>query len=165
MMTSLILVLNMMFMSVKHPMSMGLILIIQTIMVSMYIGVKMKTFFMSYLMLIMILSGMLVLFIYMASVASNEKFKYSNKMLMSFIIMFILIWVSTYKLKWTIVSNKVMSNTHLLFNKESDIQFLSKMFSECMSITIMLMLYLFYTMIVVNFMVSNHQGTMKTKYK
>nr|AML25793.1 NADH dehydrogenase subunit 6 [Histeridae sp. BMNH 1274329] len=64
------------FMQMKHPISMGLILLLQTILISVQTGLLTYSTWFSYIMFLIMVGGMLVLFIYMTSVASNEKFSY-----------------------------------------------------------------------------------------
>nr|UFK32133.1 NADH dehydrogenase subunit 6 [Pseudorhaetus sinicus] len=62
---------------VNHPLSLGLILLIQSILIALISGWMNLTFWYSYIMLLIMIGGMLVLFMYMTNVASNEKFKFS----------------------------------------------------------------------------------------
>nr|ALO76121.1 NADH deshydrogenase subunit 6 [Ptilodactyla sp. PTY01] len=71
----------------KHPLSMGMILLTQTTIVSLTTGFFTYNFWFSYIMFIIMVGGMLVLFIYMTSIASNEMFKYSNNLLMFIMVM------------------------------------------------------------------------------
>nr|AND96523.1 NADH deshydrogenase subunit 6 [Onthophagus alcyon] len=64
----------------KHPLSMGVILLIQTINLSLYMGYLNLNYWYSYILFLIMIGGMLVLFIYMTSVASNEKFHPSIKL-------------------------------------------------------------------------------------
>nr|YP_010704929.1 NADH dehydrogenase subunit 6 [Agrypnus binodulus]WCQ78465.1 NADH dehydrogenase subunit 6 [Agrypnus binodulus] len=68
------------FMFMDHPLSMGLILLIQTTLIAMMTGLMSHTLWFSYILFMIMIGGMLVLFIYMTSVASNEKFLFSNKL-------------------------------------------------------------------------------------
>nr|AWN56260.1 NADH dehydrogenase subunit 6 [Euschistus heros] len=88
MMLSVMVLLSMMMMWMNHPLSMGLILILQTIMIAMIAGFMAKSFFFSYIITIIMLSGALVLFIYMASVASNEKFNSHVKLMGASVVTF-----------------------------------------------------------------------------
>nr|YP_009440945.1 NADH dehydrogenase subunit 6 [Sinodendron yunnanense]AKN01382.1 NADH dehydrogenase subunit 6 [Sinodendron yunnanense] len=63
----------------NHPFSLGAILLCQTLIVALITGLMSYNFWYSYMLFLIMIGGMLVLFIYMTSVASNEKFKYSNK--------------------------------------------------------------------------------------
>nr|YP_009441705.1 NADH dehydrogenase subunit 6 [Hydrochus carinatus]AOY39237.1 NADH dehydrogenase subunit 6 [Hydrochus carinatus] len=68
-----------MFIILNHPMSMGFILLIQTILISLITGLFNYNWWFSYILFIIMIGGMMVLFIYMTSIASNEKFKFSYK--------------------------------------------------------------------------------------
>nr|UAM91031.1 NADH dehydrogenase subunit 6 [Holotrichia niponensis] len=70
------------FIFLKHPLSMGSILLIQTIIISLSMGFFNLNFWYSYILFLVMVGGMLVLFIYMTSIASNEKFTFSIKILL-----------------------------------------------------------------------------------
>nr|AYW52221.1 NADH dehydrogenase subunit 6 [Elateridae sp. 2 ACP-2013] len=72
---------TLMFMFLTHPLSMGFTLLIQAILIAMITGMLSHNFWFSYILFMIMIGGMLVLFIYMTSVASNEKFLYSNKLM------------------------------------------------------------------------------------
>nr|YP_009742838.1 NADH dehydrogenase subunit 6 [Cryptalaus yamato]QID91197.1 NADH dehydrogenase subunit 6 [Cryptalaus yamato] len=74
------LIMSVTFMFMNHPLSMGLILLIQTTLIAMITGLMSHNFWFSYILFMIMIGGMLVLFIYMTSVASNEKFLFSNKL-------------------------------------------------------------------------------------
>nr|YP_010947009.1 NADH dehydrogenase subunit 6 [Margattea limbata]WGO57766.1 NADH dehydrogenase subunit 6 [Margattea limbata] len=91
----------------KHPLIMGLILLMQTILISVLTGMLSQTFWFSYILFIIFLGGMLVLFIYVTSLASNEIIMFSLKWL----IILLFISMSMFML---------MNNLELLlFNQES----------------------------------------------
>nr|QIJ59989.1 NADH dehydrogenase subunit 6 [Agrypnus sp. YD-2019] len=73
-------ILSITFMTLEHPLSMGFILLIQTTITAMITGLMAHNFWFSYILFMIMIGGMLVLFIYMTSVASNEKFSFSNKL-------------------------------------------------------------------------------------
>nr|QOW08067.1 NADH dehydrogenase subunit 6 [Attagenus unicolor japonicus] len=70
-----------MFMFHKHPMSMGTTLLMQTLLMMMLTGVFFENFWYSYIFFLVMVGGMLIIFIYMTSIASNEKFKFSSTMM------------------------------------------------------------------------------------
>nr|YP_010432680.1 NADH dehydrogenase subunit 6 [Gymnopternus congruens]USW06230.1 NADH dehydrogenase subunit 6 [Gymnopternus congruens] len=72
---------SLIFMQMNHPLAMGLMLLIQTFMVCLTSGIIYKTFWFSYILFLVFLGGMLVLFIYVTSLASNEMFSFSMKTL------------------------------------------------------------------------------------
>nr|WIL79923.1 NADH dehydrogenase subunit 6 [Pieleus irregularis] len=68
----------------NHPMSLGLVLLMQTILTSLIISFLNFNFWFSYILFLIMIGGMLILFIYMTSIASNEKFNFSNFLLFMF---------------------------------------------------------------------------------
>lgn len=72
-----VLILSFLFTRLSHPLSLGLTLLTQTIFISLTVGVSTYSFWFSYILFIIFLGGMLVLFIYVASLASNEVFSFS----------------------------------------------------------------------------------------
>nr|YP_009654885.1 NADH dehydrogenase subunit 6 [Scotinophara lurida]QCI09452.1 NADH dehydrogenase subunit 6 [Scotinophara lurida] len=150
--------LSMVLMTLKHPLSMGVILILQTIISSLIMGYLLKSFFFTYIIIIIMLSGALVLFIYMASVASNEKFYLSNIEIMSLLMIFMFL-VMSYKLI------SLQSFNVLMMNEQISLMKIFNMNSA--KITLMVIIYLLFTMIVVSNNVKINEGPlrMKTKYE
>nr|YP_010158040.1 NADH dehydrogenase subunit 6 [Physosmaragdina nigrifrons]QRG29987.1 NADH dehydrogenase subunit 6 [Physosmaragdina nigrifrons] len=70
---------SIMFCLMKHPLTLGFTLLIQTILIALISGIMNMNFWFSYIVFLIMIGGMLVLFIYMTSIASNEKFKFSYK--------------------------------------------------------------------------------------
>nr|AVN68163.1 NADH dehydrogenase subunit 6 [Ectoneura hanitschi] len=150
------------FTKIKHPMSMGLLLLLQTILLSMMSGLMSKSFWFSYILFLVFLGGMLILFIYMASLAPNEMFYSSNKFIIVFpiiIMLFYMIWY--YKLQLTYhnqemfhnMLNSAMPNLLIkLYNKPTNI------------ITIMLALYLFLTLIAVVKITNIFKGPLRSMF-
>nr|YP_010987647.1 NADH dehydrogenase subunit 6 [Oxytelus piceus]WON66066.1 NADH dehydrogenase subunit 6 [Oxytelus piceus] len=79
---------TLMFLFSKHPITMGVMLLMQTLMTCMLMNSIIMNSWFSYILLLVMIGGLLILFIYMTSLVSNEKFKF-NPMLM-FIHMFIM---------------------------------------------------------------------------
>nr|AVJ52601.1 NADH dehydrogenase subunit 6 [Urolabida menghaiensis] len=155
-MTTLILMMLMMsmiFPLLKHPLSMSMILILQTLTIAMITGLMMSTFLTSYIILIVMISGMLVLFIYMSSIASNEKFKSNMKMVM---IMLFLIPVTSI----------IDIDNNTLFNSMTPLEPLitMKMFNKpIMVLTMMIIIYLFISMIAVSNITNISKGPLRMK--
>nr|YP_010953309.1 NADH dehydrogenase subunit 6 [Deleatidium vernale]WMQ76564.1 NADH dehydrogenase subunit 6 [Deleatidium vernale] len=87
-MLTIILVTNLLFigahfMSMMHPLAMGLILLIQSLGVALLTGVIAPTFWFSYILFLVFLGGLMVLFIYVTSLASNEMFSLSSLSLLT----------------------------------------------------------------------------------
>nr|UYA97847.1 NADH dehydrogenase subunit 6 [Coptosoma bifarium] len=139
--------------TLKHPLSMGLMLIAQTVMVAVISGMMIKSFMMSYIITIIMISGSLVLFIYMASMASNEKLKLSMKPLMVFMIM---IAVS---LAVNIKNKTFTENTQM-----TEFKSFNKLFNYPSVYMIMgMVVYLFFTMVVVSMNANTCEGPLRIK--
>jgi NADH-ubiquinone oxidoreductase chain 6 len=75
------------FTQIKHPLAIGLILLIQTTIVCLIRGTIYRRFWFSYILFIIMIGGMLVLFIYITSLTSNEIFSPSNKIILTTLIL------------------------------------------------------------------------------
>nr|YP_010222664.1 NADH dehydrogenase subunit 6 [Urochela caudata]UCC46127.1 NADH dehydrogenase subunit 6 [Urochela caudata] len=143
------------FLFLVHPLSMTIVLIMLTLMISMTTGIVLSTFILSYIILIIMTSGMLVLFVYMSSVASNEKFKVA---LVSGMLMIIIPITIMY------MSNEISENTWMIQLSPKENMMFIKMFNYPMNILITFMvMYLFLTMIVVSNIVNFSQGPLRMK--
>nr|YP_009485614.1 NADH dehydrogenase subunit 6 [Acanthaspis cincticrus]AVZ00750.1 NADH dehydrogenase subunit 6 [Acanthaspis cincticrus] len=154
---------SIMFVMLKHPMSMGLGLIIQTIIIAMITGMMINTFWFSYILLITMLSGALVLFIYMASIASNEKFESSTKMflmttsalMISSVVILLVDQLSTSSM-WS------TSKKNMIYNDQ--VMSLMKLFNmHNLFVTLTIISYLFLTMIVISNIVEVSSGPLRKK--
>nr|YP_010374289.1 NADH dehydrogenase subunit 6 [Tholosanus proximus]QVD38911.1 NADH dehydrogenase subunit 6 [Tholosanus proximus] len=155
MLMMLMITMSLILMSLNHPLSMGLILIMQTLITAMVIGFLMESFFFSYIIIIIMLSGALVLFIYMASVASNEKFDFPYKTSMM-IFMFMIIsflYISYYNINY--LTNSVKMNEFMS---------LIKIFNTLTAqLTLMMIIYLLFTMIAVSNIAKVTEGPLRMK--
>nr|QNJ33951.1 NADH dehydrogenase subunit 6 [Medetera sp. Qilemoge-2020] len=152
---TLIMISSLIFIQINHPMAMGLILLIQTLLTCLTIGLLAKSFWFSYILFLVFLGGMLVLFIYVTSLASNEMFSLSMKM--TIVNMFIMILlVSMALLTDPSLMDPLMQNNEMneLINStsmlEENMLTLNKIYNYPTNmITIMLINYLLVTLIVI----------------
>nr|AGO28075.1 NADH dehydrogenase subunit 6 [Opistoplatys sp. HL-2013] len=157
-MTSLIF--SILFPFMNHPLALGIILIIQTIIIAILTGSMINSYWYSYLLIMIMLSGALVLFIYMATIASNEKFK-TPKMSFPLIIPLLLImfpFIKNNQNKYIFYNN--------IYNTNSSLQAenLIKLFNiPNMMITMIMVIYLLATMIMVSFIINNNEGPLRKK--
>nr|BDL61421.1 NADH dehydrogenase subunit 6 [Ilyoplax integra] len=77
--------LSILFVNLNHPLAMGLTLLTQTVFIALTLGMSNFSFWFSYILFLVFLGGMLVLFIYVASLASNEAFMPPTTLTMLFI--------------------------------------------------------------------------------
>nr|UFZ13905.1 NADH dehydrogenase subunit 6 [Neochauliodes umbratus] len=151
------------FTMMNHPLAMGLILLIQTILISLITGFMLQTFWFSYILFLILLGGMLVLFIYMTSLASNELFSFSMKsLLMNFIILLLMMLVMMIYIPYNNLLNLDMNkfNSYSLYT-ENNIELLKLYNFPTMNLTLMLVSYLFLTLIIVVKITNINQGPLR----
>nr|AWN56419.1 NADH dehydrogenase subunit 6 [Strongygaster brasiliensis] len=168
-MLSLMFMFNFMFLNMKHPLSMGLTLLIQTMLISTMTGLTSKSFWFSYILFLVFLGGMLVLFLYVTSLASNEMFSFSNKLFL----MMMLILMSNMSMLYFIDKNLLMQFKNLEMNsiKMLETYFLenslslNKLYNYPNNLfTILLMIYLLISLIVVIKITNLFQGPLRPMF-
>nr|ALO70401.1 NADH deshydrogenase subunit 6 [Bolitobius castaneus] len=153
----------MIFMFLNHPLSMGMILLLQTILIALMSGYLAMNFWYSYILFLIMIGGMLVLFIYMTSIASNEKFNFSNKMLISVISLIPLNCLFLYFDQYFINMMKLNLDS-INFNFKFYFS-LSKFINyPSLLILIMMILYLFITLIAVVKITNINSGPLRQKF-
>lgn len=86
----LIIIFSLIFTRITHPLSTGLVLLVQTILISVRTGLFKCTYWFSYILFLIFLGGILVLFIYVTSLAANEQFKFKREFIfMALVFMFV----------------------------------------------------------------------------
>ncbi|ABY51633.1 NADH dehydrogenase subunit 6 (mitochondrion) [Aedes aegypti] len=142
------------FMQMKHPLAMGLMLLIQTFLTSLLTGMFVKTFWFSYVLFLIFMGGMLVLFIYVTSLSSNEMFSLSMKLFFLSLSMILMFIVFSFFFDKSIISMFINNNEmNNLFSTNSlmmeDLISLNKMYNFPTNlITLLLINYLFLTLLV-----------------
>nr|AQP28732.1 NADH dehydrogenase subunit 6 [Nasutitermes sp. 2 TB-2017] len=148
---------SLMFTQMKHPMAMGLMLLMQTTLVCLISGTMYSSFWFSYILFMIMIGGMLVLFMYMTSLASNEMFSPSNKMVMASLIMMpILMYMMP-----TLTNNKEM-NLHNTMMENEITTTTTVMYNQMMGMmTTMLVIYMLLTLIVVVNIINVSKGPLR----
>nr|AQP28875.1 NADH dehydrogenase subunit 6 [Mirocapritermes sp. 2 TB-2017] len=148
---------SLMFTQMKHPLAMGLMLLLQTTMVCLISGTMYSTFWFSYILFMIMIGGMLVLFMYMTSLASNEMFSPSNKMLVMTLLM---LPALSYTMP-TVINNKEM-NMHETMMENEITTTTTVMYNQMMGImTTLLVLYMLLTLIVVVNIINVSKGPLR----
>nr|AVN68203.1 NADH dehydrogenase subunit 6 [Melanozosteria sp. Cairns, Australia] len=140
------------FTQMNHPLAMGLVLLMQTVLMCLMSGILSQSFWFSYILFLIFLGGMLVLFIYVTSLASNEMFYLSMKMIMMIMIIMVLILTTLYinNINIQINNTEMMMYDYILPTENELINSLLKLYNKPTNmITIMLASYLFLTLIAV----------------
>nr|APX39872.1 NADH dehydrogenase subunit 6 [Psylliodes cupreus] len=164
-MLPLLLMNTLMFIFLNHPLSCGLILLIQTILTAFLSGMMNYNFWYSYILLLIMVGGMLILFIYMTSIASNEKFKFNKNLLiilfssLLLIIMFCLIDLMYLNYFMNIQDTKMM-----YLNLSNNFS-LKKYFNyPNFNLMMMMIIYLFITLVAVVKITNNSYGPLRQKF-
>nr|ASY98465.1 NADH dehydrogenase subunit 6 [Hymenopus coronatus] len=158
---SISMILSIMFLFLNHPLSMGLILFLQTICMCLISGCMSLSFWFSYILLLIYLGGMLVLFMYVTSLASNEMFFYSNKILLT-MISFPIIFMSIYYINMNYSMNLYENLENSLMLNLLPNNFLLKMYNQPINmIMILIASYLFLTLIAVVKIINIYKGPLR----
>nr|YP_009327149.1 NADH dehydrogenase subunit 6 [Orthetrum glaucum]ANX09973.1 NADH dehydrogenase subunit 6 [Orthetrum glaucum] len=156
---TLMMINSLIFSSMMHPMNMGITLLLQTIMMTILMGLMSYSSWFSYILFLVFLGGMLVLFIYMTSIASNEMFKKS--MYLPALIMFMIIMT----LLFTMLMDPFMSTismTDLMTNSNNSNMIMSPLYNNPISVvTVFMVLYLFLTLIVIVSLTKFNKGPLR----
>nr|YP_007627028.1 NADH dehydrogenase subunit 6 [Lentula callani]AGC22319.1 NADH dehydrogenase subunit 6 [Lentula callani] len=159
-------ILNINFMKLNHPMSMMMFIIMQTMSVCMMTGMMMESFWMSYMLFLTFLGGMLVLFIYISSIASNEMFylklKYFIWSMIILTVMMLTFNILNKSFLMEIIENSESLMMNLTINYQEMSLSLNKLYNNpTFIITMMLMVYLFLTLIAVVKITNINQGPIR----
>nr|URX54497.1 NADH dehydrogenase subunit 6 [Glyptotermes sp. 18 AB-2022a] len=134
------------FTQMKHPLAMGMMLLMQTTIMCMISGLMYKSFWFQYILFMVFVGGMLVLFIYVTSLASNEMFSLSSKMLVTIL----MIPGMTLMVNMHINQYSEETSSYIMLLTEEIITSTSKLYNQPNGpMTILMVLYLFMTLIVV----------------
>nr|YP_010403054.1 NADH dehydrogenase subunit 6 [Plutella porrectella]UQV94861.1 NADH dehydrogenase subunit 6 [Plutella porrectella] len=148
---------SMMMYSMNHPMSMGMMILIQSMMTCLISGMMINSYWFSYILFLTFLGGLLVLFIYMSSIASNEIFKISMNYLIIFLTIMMLNFSASiyfmHNLNWMNFSfnseTTKFFSTFFFFNNEEKIN-LSKLYNnQTFLMMLMMIIYLLITLLAV----------------
>nr|YP_010879525.1 NADH dehydrogenase subunit 6 [Graphium eurous]WHE44902.1 NADH dehydrogenase subunit 6 [Graphium eurous] len=138
----------------NHPLSMGFLILMQTMLTCLLSGMLIHSYWFSYILFLVFLGGLLVLFIYVSSIASNELFQFNFLMKIIFNFMLIMILFLSimliYNMNWLNFyfnyEMKNMMNFFLFFNNENKIN-LSKLYNNQTYYMMMMIIYLFITLV------------------
>nr|WGO58078.1 NADH dehydrogenase subunit 6 [Rhabdoblatta omei] len=151
--------LSIIFTQMNHPLAMGLILLIQTTLISIITGMSTQSFWFSYVLFLIFLGGMLVLFIYVTSLASNEMFSMSTKLIILSVIMLPMLFLMYNTHSSSIMSQETMN--FMIINNYTSLPLIKLYNNPTSIITIMLATYLFLTLIAVVKIINIFKGPLR----
>nr|YP_010035832.1 NADH dehydrogenase subunit 6 [Brontispa longissima]QQQ89060.1 NADH dehydrogenase subunit 6 [Brontispa longissima]UAJ48108.1 NADH dehydrogenase subunit 6 [Brontispa longissima] len=141
----------------NHPINMMLTIITQTILISLISSLMMKIQWFSYILFLVMIGGMLIIFMYMTNVASNEKFPKMKNLFFLASIPFALLSLLTLTDKFWMFTEINFKSSNLLelsFKKNS-------MYSPLSTMMILIMVYLLITMIMVVKLTQTNMGPLR----
>lgn len=161
------LIVGLTFITINHPLAIGLILLIQTLIISLITGLLSTTFWFSYILFLVFLGGILVLFIYVTSLASNEIFSISSQtIILSGLFLGALVTLSLFNdpsiwLSPSTSDQLLLTSTNL---DPSLTNLLMKLYnSPTHLLTLLLVLYLFLTLVAVVTITDIFEGPLRSK--
>ncbi|UKZ43533.1 NADH dehydrogenase subunit 6 (mitochondrion) [Schistocerca americana] len=159
-------VMNINFIKLSHPMSMMLFIILQTFLVGLMTGTMMESYWLSYILFLTFLGGMLVLFIYITSIASNEMFQPKSITMIITLTMWMFIMSTLIILDMTMFmdffKNTETMNIDNSINYQEMTMSLEKLYnSPTFIITMMMMIYLFLALLAVVKITNINQGPIR----
>lgn len=155
---------SLIFTQIKHPLAIGLTLLIQTIFISLIRGILSKNFWFSYILFLIFLGGILILFIYIISIASNEIFTISTKIIIITIILFPILLLLTKKI-WLEFNIHNQESINFILNNNNTPHITTKLYNQPTNlITIILASYLFLTLIIVVKITNIFKGPLRKTY-
>nr|APX40730.1 NADH dehydrogenase subunit 6 [Longitarsus rutilus] len=165
MILTLMLINTMMMLMFKHPLSCGMILFIQTIMTALFTGMISLNFWYSYILFLIMIGGLLILFIYMTSIASNEKFKINN-MYMYMYMLFMLILGLMFFIDpfYTDLYTNIIDMKNSLLTLKNQYSMMKYFNYPNYFIMIMMIIYLFITLINIVKITKFNYGPLRQKF-
>nr|YP_010531239.1 NADH dehydrogenase subunit 6 [Nesodiprion biremis]UXW93526.1 NADH dehydrogenase subunit 6 [Nesodiprion biremis] len=138
-----------MYMS-KTPFSLGMILMIQTILITMTTGMMSVSFWFSYMLFLIFLGSLLIIFIYVSSLISNVKFFFNKWMMMNYIMLLMMFFFINLN-KFNLLTEDSINLMELNMKKSLMLSMsLNKLFNKpTFLISFMMINYLFITLIIV----------------
>nr|UOU85042.1 NADH dehydrogenase subunit 6 [Silo pallipes] len=162
---NMFLFMNFWLLNLSHPLIITLSLIFQFCILTLIIGYMSYSFWMSYIMFLVFIGGLLILFIYISSLTPNKMFMFNMKKIiyfMSFFILFIY-FSNIYPLLFNMEMMKFM-NLYSFINLENK-NYISNFYNKNeMYLTILLINYLMLTLIISIKITNLNSGPMRSKF-
>nr|YP_010835921.1 NADH dehydrogenase subunit 6 [Apphia sp. 1 SJ-2023a]WGC89440.1 NADH dehydrogenase subunit 6 [Apphia sp. 1 SJ-2023a] len=156
MIMKMMIIISMMIVWLKNPMSMGIMLLLQTSMTIFFMNKILVSSWFTMITFLMMIGGLLIIITYMSSVSSNEKF--SLNMNLTFLAMMILI-IMDETMEYQINENQEM----IFINSFEQMSMIKLYNNKSFMLTILMVNYLLLTMIVITKIVKHYKGPLRSK--
>nr|YP_011004712.1 NADH dehydrogenase subunit 6 [Podonevadne trigona]WPT28352.1 NADH dehydrogenase subunit 6 [Podonevadne trigona] len=149
-----------------HPLAMGITLLMLTLWLALMLGLVYTSYWLSYCLVLILLGGLLVIFIYVSLLASNKTFQLSPSAVITMLIVAIVSWSSYLFVEGT--TGKMTTETPLEFAEGVKTLTMYEAFTplysaELNSLTIFIVLYLLLTLLVVVFNTKSMTSTLRSQ--
>nr|YP_008815697.1 NADH dehydrogenase subunit 6 [Engaeus lengana]AGZ13066.1 NADH dehydrogenase subunit 6 [Engaeus lengana] len=162
--TPLILTVSLIFMHLTHPLSMGIALLTQTILICLLAGIFNPCFWFSYILFLIFLGGMLILFIYVSSLASNEPFKMQPLWMKATMMTTLLAFWSVWSDSLSTLSDSFLTSSEMNFHMKMNSSLTSTKVlysSSSFYLTSFMIIYLLLTLLVTVKIISITSGPLR----
>ncbi len=153
-----------MFPLIRHPLLIGLTILIITFILAVTLGLRGLRSWLSYVLVLILLGGLLVIFIYISLLAANEnQIPQKNKIKVFFLGTTIILAASlTFSSRLKIFDSKNNALLKIAPHNNENINWLNLLYSEQLGgVTIFLVLYLLLTLIVVVTISKNDSSSLR----
>nr|YP_009480365.1 NADH dehydrogenase subunit 6 [Gasteruption parvicollarium]ALJ93748.1 NADH dehydrogenase subunit 6 [Gasteruption parvicollarium] len=155
----------------NNPLLLSMILCLLTIMYSIHLSLFMSSYWFSMIVFLMMIGGLLILFLYFTSISPNEFINFSKFTLISFLMKILLSMMIIYLInlffinKFNLINMWKISNEFIMnLIKKNNYNFSSSNFIynyPINKITMFIILYLFYTLFIINKLCLNMKKPMR----
>jgi len=150
----------------SNPLSIGVILLFTMVFIRLILGIFSARIWVSYTLILVLVGGLLVVFIYVSLLASNELFNKISFKSIVFIVASVILSLILIFLNNSIepITNSI-NQSEFLTKRELTFQWLNSLYSyyELGSLTLLLAFYLLFTLIIVVFVSKNRRLTLRTQ--
>nr|YP_010849316.1 NADH dehydrogenase subunit 6 [Krisna quadrimaculosus]WGG89456.1 NADH dehydrogenase subunit 6 [Krisna quadrimaculosus] len=141
----------------KNPMSIMITLMMQIFLSTKMMNMMTKTSWFPFITFLMMIGGLMIIFMYMTSISSNEKFKMKMMMITLMIILMMLPNESL------MMENQIDENEKMMNKYTMEKMCSTKMYNKkSLSISMLMMTYLLITMISITKMVKHYEGPLRS---
>nr|QHV34330.1 NADH dehydrogenase subunit 6 [Gessius sp. 'rufidorsus'] len=157
MMMKMILIFPLMTSFLKNPMSMGMLLMMQTLLSTMIMSLMLKTSWFPMITFLMMIGGLMIIFMYMTSISSNEKFKLNLKIMLMMIIMMVI------PLESMISEIQINENMDMKYKTIEKLSLMKMYSKKSISMCLLMVMYLLLSMITISKIVKHNEGPLRSK--
>nr|YP_009629408.1 NADH dehydrogenase subunit 6 [Saccharosydne procerus]AVV32039.1 NADH dehydrogenase subunit 6 [Saccharosydne procerus] len=151
-------------MKMNHPISLGTILMLQSIFTCLINIMLTKNSWYSMILFITFSSGMMIMFIYMSSISSNEKFNPS----LSYLTLAVVLLISTLVLNpdFNFLTKFNLSENLILFNEnEEKLSIYKNISMSKLFLSVMITMLILMILIAISNLINSFEGPLKLTYE